>query len=132
MAYEDHEIDAHHVLQIGCRLDSDERRGVGLRPDNVCPENTPTIFIDKGFVSARVSPSAGRIPIRHQLREDGMQRATKSVFAVAVLTLAVSGSIAGEHNAVRVRGTIERIDGQVFVVKARDGAEWRLTLRRSR
>ena len=57
-----------------------------------------------------------------------MQRATKSVFAIAVLTLAVSGSIAGEHNAVRVRGTIERIDGQVFVVKARDGAEWRLTL----
>jgi hypothetical protein len=57
-----------------------------------------------------------------------MQRATKSVFAVAALTLAVSSSVAGEHNAIRVRGTIERIDGQVFVVKARDGVELKLTL----
>jgi hypothetical protein len=31
-------------------------------------------------------------------------------------------------SAVRIRGTIERVDGAVYVVKARDGAELKLTL----
>jgi len=38
--------------------------------------------------------------------------------------------VAWAQNAppVRVRGTIERIDGSIYVVKARDGAELKVTL----
>jgi hypothetical protein len=32
------------------------------------------------------------------------------------------------QDTVRVRGTIERIDGSTYVVKARDGAELKVTL----
>jgi hypothetical protein len=37
-------------------------------------------------------------------------------------------AFAQDSPPVRVRGTIERIDGPIYVVKARDGAELRLTL----
>jgi hypothetical protein len=35
---------------------------------------------------------------------------------------------AAAQDTVRVRGTVERIDGPVFVVKARDGSELKLTV----
>jgi len=35
---------------------------------------------------------------------------------------------AQEAPLVRVRGTIERVDGPIYVVKARDGAEMKLTV----
>jgi hypothetical protein len=37
-------------------------------------------------------------------------------------------AFAQDSPPVRIRGTIERIDGPIYVVKARDGAELRLTL----
>ncbi len=43
-----------------------------------------------------------------------------------LLVFAVSTSLA--QDTVRVRGTIERIDGQTLVVKSRDGAELKVTL----
>jgi hypothetical protein len=45
--------------------------------------------------------------------------------ALAVTVLA-SGALA--QDTVRVRGTIERVDGPVYVIKARDGAEIKVTL----
>jgi Domain of unknown function (DUF5666) len=42
--------------------------------------------------------------------------------------LAAPVSWAQESPPVRVRGTIERIDGAIYMVKARDGAELKLTL----
>src|SRR6185437_11307963 len=45
-----------------------------------------------------------------------------SGFAIASLTLAASA-----QDTVRVRGTVERIDGPVYVVKTRDGSEVKLT-----
>jgi hypothetical protein len=48
--------------------------------------------------------------------------------ALAALMLAAFASAAGAQDTVRVRGTIERLDGPVYVVKARDGAELKLTL----
>ena len=47
------------------------------------------------------------------------------VFAVAV---AVATPLAWAQETVRVRGTIERVDGDTYVVKARDGAELKLKL----
>ena len=46
----------------------------------------------------------------------------------AVLTMTVLASGALAQDTVRVRGTIERVDGPVYVVKARDGAELKVTL----
>jgi len=46
----------------------------------------------------------------------------------AVLTMTVLASGALAQDTVRVRGTIERVDGPVYVVNARDGAELKVTL----
>ena len=42
--------------------------------------------------------------------------------------LAAPVAIAQDSPPVRVRGTIERIDGSIYVVKARDGVELKVTL----
>jgi hypothetical protein len=46
----------------------------------------------------------------------------------AVAALMTVASTAGAQDTVRVRGTIERVDGPVYVVKARDGSELKVTL----
>jgi Domain of unknown function (DUF5666) len=49
--------------------------------------------------------------------------------ALGALAMMVSGiTTALAQDTVRVRGTIERIDGSTYVVKARDGAELKVTL----
>jgi hypothetical protein len=45
-----------------------------------------------------------------------------------VAILAAPFAFAQDAPPVRVRGTIERIDGPIYVVKARDGAELKLTV----
>jgi hypothetical protein len=47
---------------------------------------------------------------------------------VAVLALVSSASLTFAQDTVRVRGTIERVEGQTFVVKSRDGAELKVVL----
>jgi hypothetical protein len=49
------------------------------------------------------------------------------VFGLAMI-LAAPLAWAQESPPVRVRGTIERVDGPVYVIKARDGAELKLTV----
>jgi hypothetical protein len=49
-------------------------------------------------------------------------------FAFTGLALMGAAPPASAQETVRVRGTIERIDGPVFVVKTRDGAEARVTV----
>jgi hypothetical protein len=44
------------------------------------------------------------------------------------VVLAMPVAQAQEVPSVRIRGTIERVDGSIYVVKARDGAELKLTL----
>jgi hypothetical protein len=44
------------------------------------------------------------------------------------LVLAIPAAWAQEPPPVRIRGTIERVDGSTYVVKNRDGAELKLTL----
>jgi hypothetical protein len=57
-----------------------------------------------------------------------MQKAIGRTLGLAALVLAALGSTANAQDTVRVRGTIERLDGPVYVVKARDGTELKITL----
>src|SRR3954469_663569 len=49
-------------------------------------------------------------------------------FAVATLTLALT-AVSAEAQNVRVRGTIEKLDGNTLSVKSRDGADLKLVLK---
>src|SRR6266404_1136573 len=57
-------------------------------------------------------------------------RITSQVFVVATLaaTFALS-SVSAQAQNVRVRGTIEKLDGNNLAVKSRDGAELKLVLK---
>jgi hypothetical protein len=57
-------------------------------------------------------------------------RITSQVSVVAVLAATFAfGSASAQTQNVRVRGTIEKLDGNVLSVKSRDGAELKLTLK---
>jgi hypothetical protein len=57
-------------------------------------------------------------------------RLTSPVFVVATLAAAFAlSSVAAQAQNVRVRGTIEKLDGNVLTVKSRDGAELKLMLK---
>jgi len=55
-----------------------------------------------------------------------MHNAIKCLLAAACLVFAAFPALAQEN--VRLRGTIEKVDGQVYTVKNRDGMEWKLTV----
>jgi hypothetical protein len=50
------------------------------------------------------------------------------ILGSASFALALASSAAWAQDAVRVRGTIERVDGQIYVIKSREGAELKVTL----
>jgi hypothetical protein len=52
-----------------------------------------------------------------------MRRALAHVLLGTGLLLALSASLANAQQPTRVRGTIERVDGPLFIVKSREGAE---------
>jgi hypothetical protein len=55
---------------------------------------------------------------------------TSRVFAAAMLAATFAlGSVSAQAQNVRVRGTIEKLDGSILLVKSRDGAELKLTLK---
>jgi hypothetical protein len=56
-----------------------------------------------------------------------MQNAIRRGLCAAALTLAMSAS-ASAQDTVRVRGTIERVEGPVYVIKTRDGTELKVAL----
>ena len=57
---------------------------------------------------------------------------TTSAYSLAILglvaTLSVPIAWSQQAPPIRVRGTIERVEGPVYVIKARDGAELKLTI----
>ena len=57
-----------------------------------------------------------------------MHRMIKQTLAVTGLVLICAGSSALAQETVRIRGTIERVEGPVYVIKDRDGAEVKLTV----
>ncbi|HYS49392.1 MAG TPA: hypothetical protein VEM36_11525 [Xanthobacteraceae bacterium] len=52
----------------------------------------------------------------------------KTLLAAAALASLALASSAWAQDTVRVRGTIERVDGPVYLVKSRDGSELKVTL----
>ena len=57
-----------------------------------------------------------------------MSGTIQRVFAALSFALICIALPASAQEIVRIRGTIERIDGPVYVIKSRDGAELKLTL----
>jgi hypothetical protein len=57
-----------------------------------------------------------------------MRRMIKHTLAVTGLALMCAASSAQAQETVRIRGTIESVDGPVYLVKNRDGAEVKLTI----
>jgi hypothetical protein len=55
-----------------------------------------------------------------------LQTAKACALGFALMLAALGSAVA--QDTMRVRGTIERVDGPVYVVKARDGAELKVTL----
>jgi len=52
----------------------------------------------------------------------------KTLLAAAAVASMALASSAWAQDTVRVRGTIERVDGPVYLVKSRDGSELKVTL----
>src|SRR5260370_23043571 len=55
----------------------------------------------------------------------GMTQRTLAALSFALVCIALPASA---QETVRIRGTIERVEGPVYVVKSRDGAEVKLTV----
>ena len=54
-------------------------------------------------------------------------RARRVLAAASLISICIALPVSAQET-VRIRGTVERIDGPVYVVKNRDGAELKLTL----
>jgi hypothetical protein len=65
---------------------------------------------------------------KEQPREDEMQHVIQRSLAVAGFALMCAASPALAQENVRLRATIEKVDGPVYTVKNRDGTEWKLTV----
>ena len=57
-----------------------------------------------------------------------MQKKLPLALAMAGLPLVICIAAAATPDTVKVRGTIERTDGPIYVIKTRDGAELRVGL----
>jgi hypothetical protein len=53
---------------------------------------------------------------------------TRTLAAISFASICISLPASAADDTVRIRGTIERIEGPVYVVKNRDGAELKLTV----
>jgi hypothetical protein len=63
-----------------------------------------------------------------QIQEVEMHKVIRGVAAVGGLALAFAGSTTWAQDGVRVRGTIERVEGQTLIVQSREGAELKVVL----
>src|ERR1700761_139870 len=57
-----------------------------------------------------------------------IMKMVQHIFAGLGLAVACFGQSAAAQDTVRIRGTIEGVDGPVYVIKNRDGAELKLTM----
>src|SRR3954469_19261609 len=57
-----------------------------------------------------------------------MSQFTARILATIALLLAAAPVAVAQEASVRVRGTIERVDGDIYVVKARNGSEHKVKL----
>jgi hypothetical protein len=63
------------------------------------------------------------------IRENDMNTFTRHLVVGAALTAVLAASPALAQQGTRVRGTIEKVDGNNLMVKSRDGAELKLVLK---
>jgi hypothetical protein len=63
-----------------------------------------------------------------QIQEVEMHKVIRGVAAVGGFALVFAGSTTWAQDGVRVRGTIERVEGQTLVVQSREGAELKVVL----
>jgi hypothetical protein len=63
-----------------------------------------------------------------KFQEVEMQKMIRRVATVGGFALVFAASTTWAQDTVRVRGTIERVEGQTLVVKSRDGAELKVVL----
>ena len=57
-----------------------------------------------------------------------MRKAIWRAFCMATFALVGLGSVAVAQDTVRIRGTIDRVEGPIYVVKLRDGTESKVSL----
>jgi hypothetical protein len=57
-----------------------------------------------------------------------MHKVICHALGAAGFALVLTASTANAQDTVRVRGTIDRVDGPIYIVKARDGSELKVTL----
>jgi len=61
-------------------------------------------------------------------REDDMHKTIWRTLGSAGLALVLTASAVNAQDTVRVRGTIDRVEGPVYIVKSRDGSELKVSL----
>jgi hypothetical protein len=52
----------------------------------------------------------------------------RTLAAISLALICIASPVSAADDTVRIRGTIERVEGPVYVVKSRDGAELKLTV----
>jgi hypothetical protein len=91
---------------------------VGVKPSDIN-------YVILGHMHLDHAGNVGKFPSAPatRFREDDMNQTTRRVFGVAgfALLLATSASFAQQPAPVRVRGTVEAVDGPLLTVKSRDG-----------
>src|SRR5262245_41938825 len=120
------------------------RRGVGSFVADIAEPMRPTPTGRYGSEYCRAEREQGVVvwdayPLLHTSSANQWEEVMKAKYKMTVAALAgvvlgavammVSGiATAVAQDTVRVRGTIERIDGSMYVIKARDGAELKVAL----
>ena len=61
-------------------------------------------------------------------QEDDMQKTIWRTLGLAGFALILTASAVNAQDTVRVRGTIDRVEGPVYIVKSRDGSELKVLL----
>src|SRR5271166_4089963 len=70
----------------------------------------------------------GRLGVGNTFQGGQMRKMMQRMAMVGGLALMFAPAAASAQESVRVRGTIERVDGPTLLVKARDGAELKVVL----
>jgi hypothetical protein len=77
---------------------------------------------------ATIQNSSGLIWEYRHNREDNMHKTIRRTLGLPGFALVLTASAVNAQDTVRVRGTIDRVEGPVYIVKSRDGSELKVSL----